>query len=470
MKPNKKHLTSKYFIILSLIFLPLILYSMYPNQSISNNFSVSKLFRSAGENAKQSLYASSSVDIAHDSPNGFSYQNNLTYRLDYTWRMTNKRNRPFKDTIEMWFQIINNQTAPQHVGKPEILTSKVVLNSSNYANFTGAVHSFDKSDDYNNTYEYFKVQMNEDSDALEYNVSYIITARETIWNFNEADIGDYNVSDPLYINYTGKENMFNVDDGNIINLVNEITAGKTSVIAKAQAIYDWITDENNMEYAIQATEKNATQTFIDREGDCSEFSNLMITMLRIAGIPARKLCGIAIVESLATNTWVKADLSKGNTISYSERYEYGIVKTNTIPGHAWVEFYVPNYGWVSCDPTFGFGNRESFMFRTTEIHLPFTIGENFGGGIDPNLPQPSTELAILPYLWAVQSNVLFQLDIKITILDVQIYAENYLYLIVVGIAIITVVAIVIYAFGRRKAKAKSYSNEYSDYGNYSSSW
>jgi len=48
----------------------------------------------------------------------------------------------------------------------------------------------------------------------------------------------------------------------------------------------------------------------------------------LSRILSRKLCGIAIVESLATNMLVKADLYKENTIRYSERYDSGSVITN----------------------------------------------------------------------------------------------------------------------------------------------
>lgn len=66
-----------------------------------------------------------------------------------------------------------------------------------------------------------------------------------------------------------------------------------------------------------------------RNGDCSEFSYLMVAICRAKGIPAR----IA--------------------------YGYTINKTNQ-PKHAWVEVYTKKYGWIPFDPLFAKTNLGTF--------------------------------------------------------------------------------------------------------------
>ena len=61
-------------------------------------------------------------------------------------------------------------------------------------------------------------------------------------------------------------------------------------------------------------------------GDCSEYSDLMIALLRQAGIPC----------ALATGWVVKDD--------------------NSLNGHAWIEFYTPKGKYIPIDPTWGYTN------------------------------------------------------------------------------------------------------------------
>ena len=67
-------------------------------------------------------------------------------------------------------------------------------------------------------------------------------------------------------------------------------------------------------------------------GQCDEFANVYCSLLRNAGIPARPCAGI--VHDMII------DENDGN----------GYLMPG---GHAWTEFYLPDYGWVPVDPTWG---------------------------------------------------------------------------------------------------------------------
>ena len=62
-----------------------------------------------------------------------------------------------------------------------------------------------------------------------------------------------------------------------------------------------------------------------RAGVCQDFTNVLIQMLKIAKIPARYVSGYICSNSDGV---------------------FGIGAT-----HAWVEAYIPNYGWLGLDPT-----------------------------------------------------------------------------------------------------------------------
>ena len=136
-------------------------------------------------------------------------------------------------------------------------------------------------------------------------------------------------------------------------LAADITRGKHSVLAKARAIYDYVTE--NVEYSFVRTyftiESLAEYAAIGRRGDCGIQALMFITLCRIAGIPARWQSG------LDTNP-----------------YDTG--------SHDWAMFYAEPYGWIFADPSFGggahrdgheeerrfyFGNLDPFRTPTTRI-------------------------------------------------------------------------------------------------------
>jgi hypothetical protein len=98
-----------------------------------------------------------------------------------------------------------------------------------------------------------------------------------------------------------------------------------------------------------------------------EFTDVFITMARIAGIPAREVDGYAYTSDSANHPIFYPGL--GSDIL-----------------HAWVEVYLPGNGWVMIDPTWGsttggvdfFGridmNRIAFAIKGTSSSAPFAAG------------------------------------------------------------------------------------------------
>lgn len=71
----------------------------------------------------------------------------------------------------------------------------------------------------------------------------------------------------------------------------------------------------------------AAEAFRRREGDCDEFSDLFIALLRANNIPSRRTVGLFIIPKNGEIFW-----------------EY----------HAWCEAWVPPVGWIPFDPALGF--------------------------------------------------------------------------------------------------------------------
>lgn len=81
-------------------------------------------------------------------------------------------------------------------------------------------------------------------------------------------------------------------------------------------------------YDPKATDSNTTasEAFVRERGVCQDYAHVMIALLRALKIPARYVSGYFLTED------TENDPSAGAS-------------------HAWLEAYLPNYGWLGIDPT-----------------------------------------------------------------------------------------------------------------------
>ncbi len=113
----------------------------------------------------------------------------------------------------------------------------------------------------------------------------------------------------------------------IYSLATNLTKGK-DVISSLASIFKWI--RKNVKYSFVEMYANqtlpASKVLEYKEGVCDEFSTLFISLARSVGIPTRYVSGFAY----------------GNIPGYEG---FGT--------HSWVEAYIPSYGWMPIDPSFG---------------------------------------------------------------------------------------------------------------------
>ncbi len=94
-----------------------------------------------------------------------------------------------------------------------------------------------------------------------------------------------------------------------------------------------------------------------RKGVCQDFTHIMLSVLRTAGLPARYVCGY--IEAVAPPS-----AAANNTLGRAGRTLVGAVAT-----HAWVEVLVPGKQWVALDPT----NKQ----WCGERHITVSYGRDF---------------------------------------------------------------------------------------------
>ncbi|UCG55228.1 MAG: transglutaminase [Dehalococcoidia bacterium] len=112
--------------------------------------------------------------------------------------------------------------------------------------------------------------------------------------------------------------------GPVKEAAEEITKGKTTILGKAMAIYDYIVENGSRDPSIKGCGCGDVEALIiNLSGKCADISPVFVTLARSVGIPAREIYGIRI--------------GKEGDITGSF--------------HCRAEFYLPGYGWVPVDPS-----------------------------------------------------------------------------------------------------------------------
>lgn len=108
----------------------------------------------------------------------------------------------------------------------------------------------------------------------------------------------------------------------IEKLSAEITAGKTTTIDKAHAIYEYVMNTMKYDKVIPGWGNGDTERACDvKAGNCTDFHSLFMSLARSQGIPTRFVIGFPLPQG-----------------------------SGTIPGyHCWAEFYVKEKGWIPVD-------------------------------------------------------------------------------------------------------------------------
>ena len=123
------------------------------------------------------------------------------------------------------------------------------------------------------------------------------------------------------------------DDKNVIEQARQIAGEDRDAWSVARKLADWT--HKNLEWKSVAR-AGAAETLATREADCSEFSQLYVSMARSLGLPARIVSGLA----------------------YSG---------NSFGGHAWVEVWVGE--WLELDPTWGTHFVDATHIRNKDSNL-----------------------------------------------------------------------------------------------------
>jgi hypothetical protein len=109
----------------------------------------------------------------------------------------------------------------------------------------------------------------------------------------------------------------------------------------------------------------ALQEFLlnTKDGDCVQFSNTAALLGRLAGIPSRVVTGYLAAKGLQTPAHRRGLAALRSKIKLLQEFPFeDLYLVTDAHSHSWVQFYIPDYGWLDFEattfaiPPIGFGD------------------------------------------------------------------------------------------------------------------
>jgi transglutaminase-like putative cysteine protease len=156
-------------------------------------------------------------------------------------------------------------------------------------------------------------------------------------------------------------------------LATTVTAGKSSILEKARAIYNYVFA--NMRYEKTGTgwgRGDVLYACDAKKGNCTDFHSLFIAMARSQGIPSRFEIGFPL----------PADRHASDIAGY----------------HCWTEFFDPQHGWVPVDISEAWKNpvKKDYFFGAHDTdRIQFTMGRDLR--LNPRQSGEALNYFVYPY-------------------------------------------------------------------------
>lgn len=155
----------------------------------------------------------------------------------------------------------------------------------------------------------------------------------------------YDTTSQIYARYTNpklEKSKIDADTSAIKALDQKLLGTTTNPEQRAQILFNWVAYHIRYNYSLKAS-GSALATLKSRLGICSDIADLYVSMLRTDGIPARLIGGYVTDNGAGQGGF-----------------------------HQWVEYYLPNTGWVVADPTWG--RYGYFGALQDDWHIPLYDG------------------------------------------------------------------------------------------------
>lgn len=186
--------------------------------------------------------------------------------------------------------------------------------------------------------------------------TFVLPVYEVRTKVNPDKIGSMkNLNSVFYLNYTRKDSIVPADSDEMVELYKKIVGKEKNYYKRAKLIYDYMCDNYSITKKNRKNDADPMDLLKKEKGDAYDFTIIYAALLRTAGIPCVVNSGILINQDLTTQN------------------------------HWWVDFYMPNIGWIPADIALGAGmeykawntnqnNREYYFGNMDSHRVTFSRG------------------------------------------------------------------------------------------------
>jgi len=207
-------------------------------------------------------------------------------------------------------------------------------------------------------------------------------------------IGPYDKTSKDYLLYTRSTNTVTITD-KVKELAKIAVGDEKNPYLQAKQIYEFVREKMCYRKPDFQGKRHSVETILDFPvidqktgqecylGVCYHQSMVFVALCRAVGIPARN-----VFAWWDWRPWIRTTPEDPDpTIELRESSIHGLDISHLLGfgGHGWAEIYMPNYGWIPVDPTFGrFGhlnlnNRAVIIAKGHDIQIdPHAMQEGNG--------------------------------------------------------------------------------------------
>jgi len=308
---------------------------------------------------------------------GLIYRNPRVYNVDYSFELVpdpNKIDRA-KD-LKLWIPIPREWDSQKAV---KILA----IEPAPHATFEDPEHG--------NKILFWDFGKGPVKESYEVNIKYRLEIFEVHCKIDPEQIGSYDKESEKYRLYTRSTYKTNITP-EIRELAQTSVGNEKNAYLQAKCIFEFVRKKMRFKF-VKRERGSGVECLLDFpvtdpktgeqyfEGQCSQYSVFYVALCRAIGIPARGVNGM-----VGWDPSIKKEDLKLRSKRHTKLTPDGLAATRLygpVGGHTWAEFYLPEYGWIPVDPTWGrFGQQANSK-------LIFSKGRDVK--IGPNAPQVESE-------------------------------------------------------------------------------
>lgn len=338
----------KKFLILSIAFLFLF---VFPGLGFAQN---TTNVTQAGDNNQATIDQTGVDNDAVIDQAGVIYRNPRVYNVDYSFELVPDRTKIDKDKdLKVWIPLPREWDSQKAV--------KII-------SVQPPPHAEYEDPEHGNKILFWDFGKGPVKESYEVTIKYRLECFEVHSKVDTGQIGSYDKESETYWLYTRSTYNTNITP-EIRELAQTAVGNEKNAYLQAKLIFEFV--EKKMHYKNVRRERGSgVEIILDfpntdpntgeqyYEGACGEQSVFFVSLCRAIGIPARGVNG-----RIGWGPWMKKEDLKLRSERHTKLTPGGLAATRLygpMAGHVWAEFYLPNYGWIPADPTWGrFGQQDN---------------------------------------------------------------------------------------------------------------